>query len=518
MLATGTVFHGAYEVVGCIKSGGMGSVYEVVQRNTERRRALKVMLPCLVSDPELRARFELEAKVAAGIESEHIVETLDAGVDDATGMPFIVMELLKGEEIGKLLKAKKRLPPDEVVTLLHQAALALDRTHAAGIVHRDLKPENLFLTRRDDGSPRLKILDFGVAKIVADGTVTSASTKSVGSPLYMAPEQIAGDQKIGPAVDRYALAHIAFTMLVGKPYWARERKAADGLYPYLMKVVKGAKVPARERAAELGVTLPETFDAWFARATSTSPDERHASAAELVVALAGVLDVPAPAGPMASSTRAPFPSIAIDTGSDAGPDAPRQSFSNLRPSTAPTLTAPKPIEPKEAKEAKEAKEPSTDTAPSLVVPPLAMSRSEAPPAEDASGTSSTSKPRRGRAIAVTLLAAGLITLIGAVMLVSPLRGTRSSDSQPAPASAGPQPAPTEAPRPSPIEAAPSAEATAAVAPAASAAPLATGSAAPAPTSAPSVVPAVLPMRGSGKGPATGAGKPPRGGKDPLNEY
>src|SRR5689334_9202562 len=96
-LAPGTVFHGVYEVVRCIKAGGMGAVYEVLQTSTQRYRALKVMLPSLVTDPDARARFELEAKIAAGIESEHIVETLDAGVDQATGMPFIVMELLKGE-------------------------------------------------------------------------------------------------------------------------------------------------------------------------------------------------------------------------------------------------------------------------------------------------------------------------------------------------------------------------------------------------------------------------------------
>ncbi|MDI1447552.1 protein kinase [Polyangium sp. 6x1] len=312
VLATGALFHGAYEVVRCIKAGGMGAVYEVLQKNTERRRALKVMLPSLVSDPEMRARFELEAKVAAGIESEHIVETLDAGVDEATGMPFIVMELLKGEEIGALLKVRKRLPLEEVVTLLHQAALALDRTHAAGIIHRDLKPENLFLTRRDDGSPRLKILDFGVAKIVADGTASSNTTKSVGSPLYMAPEQIAGEA-IGPHVDRYSLAHIAFTMLVGKPYWARERKSAQGLYPYLMLVARGAQVPASERAKELGVSLPAAFDAWFSRATALDTSTRFNGSVEMVAALAETFEVkpPATVAPPPGS-RAVLPSIVLE--------------------------------------------------------------------------------------------------------------------------------------------------------------------------------------------------------------
>lgn len=352
-LAPGTVFHGNYEVIRCIKAGGMGAVYEVLQQSTRRHRALKVMLPSLVTDPEMRARFELEAKIAAGIESEHIVETIDAGIDEATGMPFIVMELLKGDELGKLLKERRRLPPDDVVTYLHQAALALDRTHAAGIIHRDLKPENLFLTHRDDGSPRVKILDFGVAKIVADGSVNANSTKTVGSPVYMGPEQLSDDQKIGPAVDRYSLAHIAFTLLVGRPYWYVERKAAEGIFPFMMLLVKGARVPASERAAAYGVSLPATFDPWFVKATSIDPAQRHETAVAMIAELAEVFGVAAPKAPSLPPPRTPLPSAvtspapsqpssvsSADTqkspelSSDERRDAPGQTPSNDRASPA----------------------------------------------------------------------------------------------------------------------------------------------------------------------------------------
>src|SRR6185436_10516050 len=137
------IFHGRYEVVRCLKAGGMGAVYEVVDAGTRRRRALKTMLPGFVSDPDMRARFHLEATVAANIESEHIVEVFDAGVDEATALPFLVMELLKGRTLAETLEERGRLPPQEVVALLHQAGMALDKTHAEGIVHRDLKPENL---------------------------------------------------------------------------------------------------------------------------------------------------------------------------------------------------------------------------------------------------------------------------------------------------------------------------------------------------------------------------------------
>src|SRR5262249_49766518 len=151
------------------KTGGMGAVYEVLDDRTNARRALKVMLPTLIENAELRDRFSLEARVTGDVESDHIVQVYDAGVDEATGMPFIAMDLLRGEDLGALVKRVGPLPAADVMAYLSQAARALDKTHAAGIVHRDLKPENLFLTRRDDGSPCVKILDFGIAKVIAQG-------------------------------------------------------------------------------------------------------------------------------------------------------------------------------------------------------------------------------------------------------------------------------------------------------------------------------------------------------------
>src|SRR5205085_11209251 len=133
-------------------------------------------------------------------------------IDDASGAPFLVMELLAGEELGAIAK-RGPMPPAEVVSYLTQAALALDKTHAAGIVHRDLKPANLFVARRDDGSPCVKILDFGIAKVVAKTPPTGQTTQVVGTPLYMAPEQIWSARTIGPRADLYALAHIAYALL-----------------------------------------------------------------------------------------------------------------------------------------------------------------------------------------------------------------------------------------------------------------------------------------------------------------
>lgn len=291
-LEPGTIFLGRYEVLRCIKEGGMGAVYEVLHLETRRRRALKVMLPSVVGDADLRSRFRLEATITADIETEHIVETFDAGVDPATGAPFLVMELLKGEDLDALLRSRGPLSPALAVVILGQVASALDKTHAAGIVHRDLKPENLFVTWREDGSPRIKVLDFGIAKIVAESTQAKA-TRSMGSPLYMSPEQLKGDGRIGPRADVYAVGHVTYTALVGRPYW-EDDFTDQGVWPLLLKMMDGAREAATVRAAKHGVMLPPAFDAWFRRATALDASDRFETAIEMVKALGDALGVPQP--------------------------------------------------------------------------------------------------------------------------------------------------------------------------------------------------------------------------------
>jgi serine/threonine-protein kinase len=302
-LSPGKIFHGHYEVVRCISTGAMGAVYEVVDQKTHRRRALKVMLPSLVSNAEMRQRFKLEATVTADILSEHIVETFDADVDAETGAPFLVMELLRGEDLANVLAARGKLQASEVVLVLSQAARALDKTHAAGVVHRDLKPENLFITQRDDGSPRIKILDFGIAKVAAAGNAQNAKqTINLGTPPYMSPEQIMGEGTIDHRADIYALAHIAYALLVGEPYWLEDSRSCESLYNLLLRIVEGAKEPPTQRARRYGVTLPPAFDPWFARATSVLPAMRFDRASDLVLELAAVLGVPLETRPAARTS------------------------------------------------------------------------------------------------------------------------------------------------------------------------------------------------------------------------
>ncbi|HTN89775.1 MAG TPA: protein kinase [Sorangium sp.] len=291
-LAEGTVFARRYRVVRLIATGGMGSIHEVVHLETARRRALKAMHAHIFEDEDMRERFRLEARIAANVESEHIVEVFDAGVDEATGTPFLVMELLRGEELGQRLKRAGRLPPAEVITYLHQTALALDRTHAASIVHRDLKPANIFLSEREDGSVRVKLLDFGIAKLIADSTAAAGATRNLGTPIYMAPEQFQVGARLTGAADIYALGMIAYTLLVGIPYWRQEARSAGDMVAFALLAARGPQEPPVQRARAHGVTLPPGFDAWFARATAVNPAVRFGRAMEAVQALGEVLGVP----------------------------------------------------------------------------------------------------------------------------------------------------------------------------------------------------------------------------------
>jgi serine/threonine-protein kinase len=285
------------------------------------------MRPEVVADEQMRRRFRREATVTATIESEHIAEVLDAGVDETSGAPYIVLELLKGQELGQLLAQRGALPPEEVTLYLSQVAMALEKAHAENVVHRDLKPGNLFVTYRDDGMPRIKLLDFGIAKILS-GTLTGPATQGIlGTPLYMAKEQVLEDMEISALTDLYALGHIAFTMLTGEPYWKPEQEAAKTPYQLLVKVVKGARESARERAfRRAGLHLPPAFDDWFAKATASSPADRFTSAFDMIEDLKEVFEgaavpVSVPAATVDTrglGQRAPYdPTLSSPTDPDA---------------------------------------------------------------------------------------------------------------------------------------------------------------------------------------------------------
>ncbi len=289
-LGPGSLFARDFRILKPLRAGGMGAVYVVEQLSTGKQRALKLMAPELVHNAEVRERFVREAKAAANIESDHVVETVTAGVDEETGAPYIVMELLRGEELADAVHRSGPLPFGDVAEVLSQIGHALEQAHQNGIVHRDLKPENIFLcvSKRRDAAFTAKILDFGIAKLVADG-MQKTGTQPLGSPLFMSPEQTDRKGRICPATDVWALGLIAFYLLTGKSYWLEAE--GDSLQTLLREIIVDPLPSATERATELGVAdkLPPGFDAWFARCVDRDVDKRFADGGAAVRAF-GELD------------------------------------------------------------------------------------------------------------------------------------------------------------------------------------------------------------------------------------
>lgn len=292
LLSRGEIFAGRYRIERSIGAGGMGAVFEAEHIETERRVALKVLLPQSLMSDGARERFKQEARVAGKIRHPNIVDVLDAGVDDGTNMPYLVMELLHGEDLASRVDRLGPLTTEETVALLAQAANALDCLHERSIVHRDLKPENLFLTWAEDGTPVTKLLDFGVAKVIAEGKSSALTDDAQGTPVYMAPEQFAEQIRISPATDIYALGMVAFMLLTGGHYWGAEIERGMNVFMLARIAEGGPKEPATVRAAKKGVTLPASFDAWFSIVTALAPGERYPTAGDAVSALADALRVP----------------------------------------------------------------------------------------------------------------------------------------------------------------------------------------------------------------------------------
>jgi len=286
-LAPGTIFAGDYRVVRPLSAGGMGAVYVVEQLSTQKQRALKLMHPQLAADEASRRRFDQEARVGARIPSDHVVEVTAAGVDAATGAPFLVMELLEGEDLDALLRRRQRLSPIEAGQVMEQICHAVGAAHAAGIVHRDLKPGNVFLAtaRRTDVAFTVKVLDFGIAKLVSE---QSAETAAMGSPLWLAPEQTER-RAVTPATDVWALGLIAYTLLTGKSYWRTAVQPDASLMQVMREVLFDPLEPASIRAAAHGAELPPSFDSWFARCLAREPASRYQNASQLFADLAPLL-------------------------------------------------------------------------------------------------------------------------------------------------------------------------------------------------------------------------------------
>jgi serine/threonine-protein kinase len=271
-----------YRPIRLIATGGMGAVYEVEHARTGEHLALKVLLSNVGSSAEAIERFKRETRASARIKSVHVVRVTDADVaPELDGAPFLVMELLEGMDLERAATASPPAP-EIVVAWLSQVAQAIDKAHCLGIVHRDLKPENLFLATVDGGHSIVKILDFGIAKMIEEGTGVTGSGQLLGTPRYMAPEQACPNARVTPATDRCALGLIAYRLLVGESYYQ------GGVMVILGQILHDELQPPSQRASRFG----RAFDTWFMKACHRDPKQRFVSASEQIQALAEALGLP----------------------------------------------------------------------------------------------------------------------------------------------------------------------------------------------------------------------------------
>jgi serine/threonine-protein kinase len=220
----GRLLAGRYRLQGILGEGGMAIVYEGEHVAIGKRVAVKLVQSLFANDDEIVSRFEREARSASAVESEHIVHVFDVGADPELGL-FLVMELLQGEDLGHVLARRRHLDPIFACGIVMQAALGLEKAHSAGIVHRDLKPANVFLVERDDGTTLVKLVDFGIAKVLREAHDARFSRKgitrrgtAIGTPQYMSPEQAQGLETVDQRTDVYSLGAVLFEAIAGRPY------------------------------------------------------------------------------------------------------------------------------------------------------------------------------------------------------------------------------------------------------------------------------------------------------------
>ncbi len=282
-LRTGVLVAERYRVERFIDAGGMAQIFEATNTELDERVALKLAHPVYRSNPELVARFRAEARALARIRSEHVGRVFDV-VSTEAGDPVMVMELLEGENLARLI-AKRGLPAiEEVIGWAIETCGGLSVAHANGIVHRDVKPENIFIANVLGGRRTVKLLDFGISRLALTGSGSSerrgrdpnAELKILGTPLYMAPEQILSSKAADPRIDIWSLGVVLFEMLAGKPPFTG--KNAEELCGHILD----GEIPDLHT---LCPDLDPDLAAVVQRCLHREPDERFASVADLAVAL-----------------------------------------------------------------------------------------------------------------------------------------------------------------------------------------------------------------------------------------
>jgi eukaryotic-like serine/threonine-protein kinase len=318
----GAVLDGKYRIDSILGRGGMAIVVGATHETLGHRVAIKLLLPDAGSSPAHAQRILREARAAAGLTSENATRVLDIGALDS-GEPYIVMELLTGMDFGRLLQERGPLPLRDVARYLVQACEAVAEAHAKGIVHRDLKPSNLFLTTRPDGSPLVKLMDFGISKLVSEGPDESLTRTqdSLGTPHYMSPEQLLTSRGVDARTDVWALGVILYRLLTGEyPFTGETTPAvhiavASADAPKLRAKRPDAPVEIEELVAQCLVKSRtarlQTVNAFAAALLPFADDETRKRYAHVAEVKEESFDVPIDTGASAA-LGAPLPLAAAD--------------------------------------------------------------------------------------------------------------------------------------------------------------------------------------------------------------
>jgi len=276
----GQLIAGKYRVEQTIGRGGMGVVMAALHEQLNQRVALKFLTDNAFQQPEAVQRFVREARAAVQIQSEHVARVMDVGTLE-NGAPYMVMEYLRGRDLKEVSSRRGPMPVSEAVDYVLQACDAVAEAHSLGIVHRDLKPSNLFLTERPDGTPMVKVLDFGISKALHLGDRGSqlqmtASAAIMGSPQYMSPEQIRSSKNVDARADVWALGTILHELLTGSPAYV-----ADTVPGLLAMIVADAPPPLSSQRPD----APPELEAAILRCLQKDREQRFASVAALARAL-----------------------------------------------------------------------------------------------------------------------------------------------------------------------------------------------------------------------------------------
>ena len=347
--SAGDILLGKYRVERVLGQGGMGVVVAVRHIELNDLFAMKFLLPAALAHPDAVERFLREARASARLKGEHVVRVQDVGrLPD--GMPYMVMEHLAGSDLKDLVQQRGALPVPEALTYVLQACEALAEAHAEGIVHRDLKPANMFLTRRRNGAPCIKVLDFGISKQTQPETAAEhALTRTgmvLGSPLYMSPEQMTRTKEADPRGDIWSMGVVLYELLTGTvPF------LADALTELVGKVLQETPLPPSRHRPE----IPPDVDALVMTCLQKRREERFQSADQLIEALRAALSrtsaaplVPAPRASAPAATLLMEQGVFSSSASLPVPTAPTAQTGQAWGATAGAAPAPAAPAPKRA--------------------------------------------------------------------------------------------------------------------------------------------------------------------------